>query len=310
MSSSRSCCIRPALHVAAALLPPCLLPLAALAQQLEPRAFSPNPVGINFVTVTAGRIEGDVLLDASSPIEDFEIAANEYAMGYGRTFALGDRIASFGVVVPAASADASGLVNGEPRAVTRNGLGDLKLRFSASLLPRSALSPAEFARTTPDRTLGLSLVVSAPTGEYLEEKLVNIGTNRWAFKPELGGSRQFGRWNIDGSVGVTVFASNPEFLGDSTRRQAPVGTVQGHVGYTFAPRLWLSASLTWYVGGQSEVDGVSNDDEQNNTRAGLTLSLPIGARQSIKVALSSGTSTRTGGDFDSVSVAWQYLWFD
>lgn len=284
-------------------------PVLAGAQQLEPRAFAPNPVGASFVAVVAGRTEGDVLLDAASPIEDFSITVNEYAVVYGRTFRLGDRVGSIGIVAPYASGDATGLVNGMPQAVSRTGPGDLKLRFTTSLLPGSALSPAEFARNAPDRTLGLSLVVSVPTGEYFADKLVNIGTNRWAVKPEIGGSRQFGRWNVDGSLGVWIYDSNPDFFGGSTRRQEPIGAMQGHVSYTFAPRLWLGLGVTWYVGGQTEVDGVTADDRQDNTRTGLTLSVPVGARQSLKFAFSTGTSTRIGGEYDNASVTWQYLWF-
>lgn len=285
-------------------------PSSAQAQQLEPRAFAPNPAGINFVALAAGRTEGDVLLDASAPIEDFRIEVNDFALGYGRTFGWGSRLASLGLVLPYAHGDASGVLDGEPRSVHRSGFGDLKLRFTTSLLAGSALSPAEFARAPPRGTLGLSLVVSAPSGHYLDEKIVNIGTNRWAFKPEIGGSRQFGRWNVDGSIGAWFFTANPDYLEESRRRQDPIGAIQGHVSYTFAPRLWLGLSFTWYVGGRTLIDGESQRDTQNNTRAGLTLALPIGSQQSVKLAYSTGTSTRTGGDFDAYMLSWQYLWFD
>jgi hypothetical protein len=84
--------------------------LSAQAQQLEPRAFAPNPVGINFVAIGASRTEGGVLLDASSPIQDFEIKVTEPAIGYGRTFAIGSRVASLALAVPYAHGDASGTV--------------------------------------------------------------------------------------------------------------------------------------------------------------------------------------------------------
>jgi hypothetical protein len=284
--------------------------LPALGQQLEPRAFAPNPVGAHFVLGSMVHTEGDVLLDASSPIEDFRINLNVYAAGYGQTFALGDRVASFAIVAPYADGRASGTLNGEPRSVSRAGPGDLILRITASLMPGSALDPATFARHTPDRTLGASLVIVAPTGEYFSDKLINIGTNRWAFKPELGGARQFGRWGVDGSIGAWFYTVNDDYFGGSRRKQDPIGAVQGHVSYTFRPRLWLAADVTWYTGGRTQIDGVSQGDRQENSRAGLTLSVPVSTRQSVKLSWSTGTSTRIGGDFDSVSLAWQYLWFD
>lgn len=280
------------------------------AQQLEPRAYAPNPVGANFVLASVVHSEGGVMLDASVPIEDFEVEAYSLLVGYGRTFALGDRVASVGIVVPYTRGDATGTVNGEPREVYRSGVGDTALRITTSLLPGSALDPKSFAQGAPDRTLGASLVIGLPTGQYLEDKLINLGANRWALKPELGGSRQFGRWGVDGSVGAWFFTDNDEFMGGSVRSQDPIVALQGHVNYTFRPRMWLSASLTWYEGGQSTVDGVSKDDRQRNTRVGLTFALPVAPRQSVKLSWSTGASTRIGGDFDLISLTYQYLWFD
>jgi hypothetical protein len=38
--------------------------------------------------------------------------------------------------------------------------------------------------------------------------------------------------------------------------------------------------------------------------------VPLRAGQSLKFAASTGTSARTGTDFDSFLVAWQIAWFD
>ena len=282
----------------------------ALGQQLEPRAFAPNPVGAHFVLGSMVHTEGDVLLDASSPIEDFKVNLNVYAVGYGQTFALGDRVASIAIVAPYADGRASGRLDGERRSVSRSGPADLILRFTTSLMPGSALDPASFARQAPDRTLGASLVIVAPTGEYFGDKLINIGSNRWAFKPELGAARQFGKWSVDGSIGAWFYTVNDDYFGGFSRRQDPIGTVQGHVSYTFRPRLWLAFDFTWYTGGRTQIDGVSQADRQENSRAGLTLSVPVSSRQSVKLSWSTGTSTRIGGDFDSLSLTWQYLWFN
>ena len=293
-----------------ALLALALISQPAAAQELEARAYAPNPVGARFLVTSWTKSDGDVLLNSSSPIEDFQIHANIYAAGIGGTFAIANRLASAAIAVPFADGTATGLVNGVPERVDREGFGDIRLRLTLSLLPGSALSPAEFIRSPPDRTLGLSLVVSAPTGEYFPDKLVNIGTNRWAFRPEVGGSRRWGRWNLDGSLGVWLFGDNDEFRGSSRRSQDPIPTLQGHLSYTFAPRLWLGASGTWYTGGTTSVDGVSDRNRQDNSRVGLTLAVPVSKQNSIKLAWSKGVSARFGGDLETYSLSWQYLWFD
>jgi hypothetical protein len=193
-------------------------------QQLEPRAFAPNPVGINFVSLSTGYTEGDVMLDASSPIQDFEVELNDVIAGYARSFAAGSRLASVAVAVPYVTGEATGLVNGEPRQAPRSGFGDLRARFTLHLLRDSAMDMRRFATEAPDRTLGLSLVVVAPTGEYFDDRLVNIGANRWALKPELGGMRQFGRWTVDGSIGAWLFEDNDDYLGGCGSAPASPGT--------------------------------------------------------------------------------------
>jgi hypothetical protein len=281
----------------------------AVGQELEARAYAPNPVGARFAVLSWSHSDGDMLLDASSPIKDFEVRADSYSAGIGGTYALRGRLASVALAVPYVDGTATGVVNGIPSRADRTGAADLKLRLTLSLLPGSAQSVAKFMRAPPDRTLGVSLVVNAPTGEYFDEKLVNLGTNRWAFRPEFGGSRRFGRWNLDGSLGVWLFEDNDEFLGRMQRSQDPLASLQGHVSYTFAPRLWLGMSGTWYTGGTTAVDGVSDRNRQENSRAGLTLAIPVGQQNSVKLAWSKGVSARFGGDLETYSLNWQYLWF-
>jgi hypothetical protein len=284
-------------------------PQVAAGQELEARAYAPNPVGARFLVMSWSHSEGDILLDASAPIQDFEIGADSYAAGVGGTFAVLDRLASAAIIVPYIEATATGLVNEVPERVDRTGMGDLRLRLTLSLLPGSAQDVATFMRAPPDRTLGVSMVVSVPTGEYFPDKLVNLSTNRWAVRPEFGGSRRFGRWSIDGSLGVWLYGDNDEFLGDQQRSQDPLPTLQGHLSYTFAPRLWLGASGTWYTGGTTSVDGVSDHNRQGNSRAGLTLAIPVGQQNSIRLAWSTGVTARFGGDLTTYSLTWQYLWF-
>ncbi len=303
-----SCLIRTTVACACVFLL-CLASTRASAQQLEPRAFAPNPVGARFVVATWAHTDGDVFLSQSSPIEDFKIVADSLLAGFGGTFALGSRVASLAIIAPFTSGVASGRLNGVKGEVHRSGMGDMAVRFTVSLLPDSALNIAEFSKRPPDRTLGASVTVIAPTGEYFDDKLINIGANRWAIRPEIGGSRQFGRWEVDGSVGVWFFTDNNDFLETSERSQDPIGAVQAHVSYAFAPRLWLGGSATWYTGGETRVDGESSRDMQNNTRAGLTLALPIGQRHSVKLGWSTGVSVRFGGQFDLYLLSWQYLWF-
>ena len=157
----------------------------------------------------------------------------------------------------------------------------------------------------------MSLTVAPPLGQYDPVKLVNLGANRWGFKPEAGISHLVGNWTIDGYAGVWMFTANDKyFTGSSIRTQRPIYAFQAHGSYTFKPRLWLAFDTTWYTGGQTVVDGVETGVLQRSTRLGATLSIPLMRQQSVKVAVSKGAATRAGADFTTVSAAWQISWLN
>jgi hypothetical protein len=276
------------------------------AQEIEPRAYSPSPTGVTFVVVGATRSEGGILTDPSLPVDDVEATIDAGVVGVGHTFGLFGRSASAALAVPYVSGDFSGTLYGEPAAVSRSGMADARLRLSMNLIGSPALTPQEFARREPETTLGASLIVAAPTGEYDGDRLINAGTNRWAVKPELGVSVPVGHWFIEGYAGVWLFADNSDFFGGQHREQDPLASVQAHVSYTFRPRLWIAFDATYYWGGESTIDGVEKNDRQENSRAGLTFSLPLGRSQSLKFHWSRGATTRIGSSFTNYGIAWQY----
>jgi len=281
------------------------------AQELEPRAYSASPVGLNFVVVGFGRSSGSVLFDPNVQITDVEATLQHPTIGLGRTFGLFGRQCLITAAVPYVWGDISGNVAEQKQTITRSGLADLRMKFSVNLHGNPARSPAEFAKAR-DRTyiIASSVTVSAPSGQYDPAKLVNNGTNRWGFKPEIGVSYPLGKFDLDAYFGAWLYTHNSDFFpGGRLRQQDPVTTLQGHVSYTFRPRLWLAADVTWYRGGSVSIDHGPSTIPQNNSRAGLTFSLPVSARQSMKFAYSTGTSSRVGAEFDTIAIAWQFSWF-
>jgi hypothetical protein len=286
---------------------------SAAAQELEPRAYSPSPIGVNFLVVAGGRSTGGVLVDPSLPVDNVEATIESLGLGLGRTIDLFGRSAIILALIPYAWGDMSGNVGEDARRITRSGLADPRLKLSVNLLGGRALTPREFARAprAQPTIVGVSLSVAPPLGQYTGTKLINIGANRWAFKPEVGVSHALGRWTIEGYGGVVFFTTNREFYtGASVRTQAPVVALQSHVSYTLRRQLWAAFDATWYSGGTTTVNGTRKADLQRNSRLGATLSLPVGRQQSIKFSGSTGATTRVGADFHTFGAAWQLTWFD
>ncbi len=307
--------IRSCMKHAAALASSCLA-LAVIfwvcraqAQQLEPRAYTPSPVGANFLGLGFLYSSGGAVFDPSVPIKNVQARIYSAVPYYGRTFGLLGRQASMTAMTPYAWGKVHGDVQDVSRSADRSGLADPALRLAVNLLGGPALRPLEFLRHEPETTLGASLTVIAPLGQYDPSKLVNLGTNRWAFKPEVGFSQPVGNWAFELYAGVWLFTTNDNYFGGQVKRQEPLASYQAHIVYEVRPRLWAAADFTYYAGGETTVNGQPQNDRQDNTRAGLTLSVPSTLHQSWKITYARGVSTRIGSKFETIGLAWQWVWF-
>jgi hypothetical protein len=282
----------------------------ASAQELEPRAYSASPVGTNFLVFNYTYLTGNVLTDPSLPVTNVKARINAFSLGYEHTFGLAGHTASVAFAMPYTRGNLSGDVIEAPAEVYRAGIGDMRARFAFNLFGGPALSPEEFASRAATGSAGLSLTISAPTGQYVPSRLVNIGTNRWAFKPEIGISQPVGNWFFEATAGTWFFTTNNDFFRGNRRTQDPLMTFQLHGGYAFGPGLWIAADIGYAAGGGTSLNGVSDQDRQSNMRYGLTFSVPFARSWSAKLALSNGFITRAGGNYKEISLMLQYHWFD
>jgi hypothetical protein len=186
----------------------------------------------------------------------------------------------------------------------------MRIRLSVLVRGAPAASVAQLAKAPRRTILGTSLTVVAPTGQFFPDRLINLGTNRWAFKPEFAVSQPMGqKWLLDVYSALWLFTANDSYYpGTQTRTQEPMGAFQAHLSYNFTRLLWAAFDATYYVGGRSTVDGIANDDRQSNTRVGATVAFPVGRRHSIKLAVSKGAIVRSGADFTTFSFGWQSAW--
>ena len=278
------------------------------AQDAEPRSYSNTPVGLNFLIAGYAYSQGKIAFDPNLSIADAQFYTHTEALAYVRSLDVFGKSAKFDVMLPYSSFSAHALVDGQPRAREMSGFGDPRFRFSINLFGAPALSVKEFASYKQDLIIGASLQVSAPLGQYDNSKLLNLGNNRWSFRPELGFSKASGPWTVEVAPSVTFFTDNTDFFDGSRFAQAPIYLVRGHIIYNFESGVWVSLDGSYFTGGRTTLNGVRGDNEQTNTRAGLTLALPVDRHNSIKLNASTGISTRTGSEFSAVAVAWQYRW--
>jgi Putative MetA-pathway of phenol degradation len=285
-----------------------LMPVSASAQELEPGAYWPLPRGLNIATVIDNFNFGDVAFDPAAPIDEASAKINTTVFAFTRAFKLAGRSANAGVVVPVIVGHVQGLYLGEPAEVDRFGLGDPRVRVAMNLYGAPSMTPKEFASYRQQTIVGVSLTVAPPLGQYDPTKLINLGTNRWSVKPELGLSRTYGKWVVEGMAGVWFFTDNTDFVGGRTREQDPIAAAQIHVTYKFSRSMWLAADANYFTGGKTTIGGVHNLDLQRNSRIGATFSRALDRHQAIRMSVSRGAYTTIGADFTSIAFGYNYAW--
>jgi hypothetical protein len=281
---------------------------AVRAQDLEPRAYSNSPIGLNFAIAGYAYAKGDVLTDPSLPLENVSNESHVGLFGYATTFRAFGQSGKFDFILPAASLSAKGLVLGMPRSRYVNGPADPAFRVSVNFIGAPALTAAEFRNYRQDFILGASFRVTAPLGQYDSDRLVNIGSNRWSFKPEIGFSKAFGRWTVEVAPAAAFYTANSDFFGGQTREVAPLYSLQTHLSYGFMPGGWVAINAAYFVGSRSTVNDVENNDQQEGTRFGATVAFPVNRYQSLKLYGITGYNAHRHHDFAAVGVAWQVRW--
>ena len=280
------------------------------AQELAPRAYWPAPKGTKVLSFAYQYSTGDILFDPSLPISGVDSGLNMTQVGYLQTIDIAGRTANFQFNLPYSWGAPRGELEGVSGRRYTAGWADMRARVSVNLLGAPTMDPAAFQqlRADPRPIVGASLMVSVPTGAYEEDRLINVGSNRWAIKPALGYIHPLAsKWLTEFELGVWIFGDNDEFLG-TTREQNPVATGEFHLIKRVRPGFWFSLDLNYYYGGRTTIDGNLNADLQRNSRAGLTLTFPWKRHQAIRASFSTGTVTSSGGDFDLISLMYIYAW--
>src|SRR5215831_2161310 len=292
------------------LLPVFLFAGSCAAQDLAPRAYLITPNHSNAVGLTYSFLGGNIEFAGSAPITGATAKVHLSTLSYYHSLSLFGRSANFTAFLPYGVGNFRGTVIGAEVMAYRSGLLAPVFRFSVNLIGGPAMSPKDFRIWRQKTLLGASFSLVPSAGQYDSTKLVNLGSNRWAFKPELGYSRRWGHWIVDAYGGAWFFTTNHEFFsGTNVQAESPTGSFEGHLSYDFKPRLWVSLDANFWFGGRTALNGVTNDATvQRNSRVGASSSLPLTIHQSLKFSYSNGSYIRYGGNYHAVSFGWQYSW--
>ncbi len=282
------------------------------AQDLSPRAYVITALRSNAVTLTYSYFSGSIQLNGVLPDASATGTYSVPIFTYYHSFGMFGRSSNLNIAIPYGIGTFQGEFGDVTKQIYRSGLVDTTFRLSVNLKGGPAMDAREFGKWNQKALMGVSLKVVIPTGQYDPNKLINWSANRWAVKPEFGYSRRRKHVLWDAYAGVWFYTTNQHFYsptGPQPQSQKPIGSFEGHLSYDFKPRFWVSLDGNFWFGGVTSLSGIENlATRQTSSRIGATASLPLTKHQSVKFSYADGTYVRFGGNYQSVSAAWQYSW--
>lgn len=281
-----------------------LVPRESLGQDLEPRRWTPLPPGLNVVGMGYIRTDGDIAFDPVLNVQDASVEGDTFMVSYVRSFKVGEKHVRLDALLPWADLRWDGLLEGEPATVSRTGLADPYVRLSVVLA--GAPASVSVLPAQSNTVIGASLGIVVPLGEHFEDKLLNLGQNRFIVRPQVGVLHTRGQWSYELSASTFLYEDNDDFFGGRLLEQDPLFATQAHLIRQFDRRgYWASLSVGYAWDGASTVDGVEKNDKKRLILAAATFGIPIGSQQGLKFGyIRHRTNTDTGGDLDSIAVAW------
>lgn len=281
----------------------------AYAQFTEARNYANTPVGLNQLELVYTYVRSDASVDTSLIVTGAKLNLNQGTIDYTHYFGLFHRL--FWVEANVPLAGLQGSVAGTNIQASAPGAGDSSYSVAVVLKGGPALSVADFANYKPTTTLGLSLTVTAPTGLYSSSKVLNLGSDRWSFRPEFAVSHPFGRdqkWEFDAYANAGFYTDNTSYHRVEILRQQALPGVEAHISYCLTDNLWVSLDTRYSFRGVTFVNGVNQNNGQQNFGLGSEVNISLNPSNSLVFAFAKALVHQNGPTYTGFAVKYDYTW--
>ncbi len=285
------------------------IPDQAYAQFTDPHSYDDTPVGTNQIEIAYAYARANASIDTSLIVSGARFDLNQETITYTRYFGFLHRLIWVEAGVPLA--DLNGSLSGTSLQSSTVGTGDSSYTVAALLEGGPALSVAQFASYRPITTVGVSLTITAPTGQYDPHQVLNLGSDRWSFKPEIAISHPFGteqKWEVEGYANSFFFTDNTSYRGREILRQRALPGLEGHISYSFIDRLWASLDARYSFRGSTFINGVNEDNAQQNFSLGSEVNLSLNSRNSLVFEFAKSLLHKNGPASSGFAVKYHYSW--
>ena len=261
-----------------------LLPATGSAQGEGPRAYWKAPANTHAVGTWMMLFNGNASgVNTAVPIEGAAIDTRVYLANYTAFFNLLGRRNQVSATMPFGSIRGTTTgFNPVNLDVAAKGAADPTVFWALNLIGAPAQTLVEYSQWEQRTILDAQIYMTAPLGSYDDERLLNLGTNRWTvrlglpFVQSIGDFKPGRRTTLELTPSMTFFTDNDSaFRGTSVLEQDPLYKLEGHVTRDITDKLWVSADALWQAGGETTVDGEKQDNSQSSLGLGFTVGFGI-----------------------------------
>ena len=289
-------------------VPFCFYLIDLKAQELEPRALTNLPVGMNFAVAGYAYAQGNLLFDPALPIEDTNSKLHSWVGAYVRSINFFGLSGKVDAIVPYGIGDWTGKLTGIDTATSRSGFGDIRVRLSFNFLGAPALKATEFMSYSPGQISGFSLQIIAPTGQYYTDRLINLGSNRWAFKSQWGHAWNYEKWIWEAYVSAWIYTINKNFVGANEFQTRPLFAFKVHGIRKLNKGKWFAFNAGYGIGARGKLNGELVNNRISSMRFTAVYAMPVGQHNTLRVDLKTGIRFEKGPDFNAIGLTYQYRW--
>jgi hypothetical protein len=158
-------------------------------------------------------------------------------------------------------------------SASSSGLADPFIGVSINLAGLQPMSVDEFRQFTPGTVVNFLIGATLPLGQYDDENVINLGSNRWTFRLGVPVTRSY--FADSGKRTTLELIPNLYFFTDNHARnlkQETLFTIEAHVTHDLGARSWGGVGLLYTRGGATTINGI----EQNGMQESLSLSASLG----------------------------------
>lgn len=281
----------------------------ARAQFTDPRNYDNTPIGLNQFELNYAYIHADASIDNSLVVRGANLDLNQGTVDYTRYFGFVGHCMWLEAAVPIAGL--VGSVSGTIIHGSTAGTGDSSYQVAMLFKGGPALTVEEFHEYRPTTTLGGSFTITAPTGLYNSNKILNLGSDRWSFKPEIAFTHPFGaekHWEFNAYANVSFYTDNTSYHGQQILGQEPIPGFEGHISYSFSDSIWASVDGRCSFRGTTFLDDVSQNNTQRNFILGSELGIALSTRNSMVLEFAKAVVHQNGPALVGFSVRYDYTW--